>query len=119
MSQFWYLVFVFFDDVKPPIDFWLTEDTPLVVLKSKLDNLLQYTNKRKTFKIEYHLPSIDNEGKTKFNNFELKTYEDLKVMWKTYHRYKKKCLIEVDMTIVRFIGDIVKILKYPESSNID
>lgn len=48
------LAFVYFNDVKPPIYFRLTEGTPIDVLKSKLDNLLHHTDNRNGVKIEYY-----------------------------------------------------------------
>lgn len=66
--------------MKPPVDFRLIEDTHLLVLKSKMENLLHITKNRKVVKIEHSFPMIDNEEKVKFNNFRLKTNEDLKVM---------------------------------------
>lgn len=68
-------------------------------------------------KIEYGSPWIDNEGNVKLKNFELKTNEDLRVMWNTFDRYEKKGLIEVDVTVVRSLGDIIKKLKHLESSS--
>lgn len=106
---------MYFNGVKPSYDFRLVEETPLDVLKSKLNNLVHHTNNRKVVKIEYHSPLIDNKENISFNKFELKTNEDLKVMWNIYHRYKTKCLIEVDVTIATSVNDIIKMLKRPES----
>lgn len=78
MSQYWYLAFVYFNRVKSPVDFRLTNGTSLDVLKSKLDYLLHHTENRKVVKIEYYSPSIDNEGNIRFSKFELKIDEDLK-----------------------------------------
>ena len=85
MSQFLYLSFMYFNGMKPLVDFRLTERTPLVVLKSKVDNILHYPYNIRVVKIEYQLPSIDSKGNMKFNNFELKRDEDLRFMWSTYH----------------------------------
>lgn len=65
-------------------------------------------------KIEYRSPLIDNEGNIRFNKFELKIGEDLKVMWSIYHQYQTKDLIEVDAKIVRYVDDIIKMLKLPK-----
>lgn len=65
-------------------------------------------------KIEYRSPLIDNEGNIMFNKFELKIGEDLKVMWSIYHQYQTKDLIEVDAKIVRYVDDIIKMLKLPK-----
>lgn len=52
--------------MKPLVNFRLTEDTLLTVLKFKLYNLLHHTENRKVLKIEYFSPSIINEGHVKF-----------------------------------------------------
>lgn len=84
--------------------------TSLYALKSKLDNLLRYPYNWRVVKIEYRSPSIYNEGKLKFNNFELKTNEDLR--FKSYVEYilllRKKSLIEVNTTVAISIDDILK-----------
>lgn len=64
-----------------------------------------HTDNRRVIKIKYHLPSIDNEGKIRFGKFEMKSDENLKVMWSTNHRYEIKDLIEMDATIVRSVDD--------------
>lgn len=57
----WHLTFIYFNNMSPSFEFRVIEDIPLVVLKSKLDNLLCYPNNRKVVKIEYHSPLIDNQ----------------------------------------------------------
>lgn len=47
MSQYRYIVFVYFNDMLPPIEFRVTEDTPLIDLKSKLEIFLYYTDIQK------------------------------------------------------------------------
>lgn len=87
MSRYWYLTFVYFIDMKAPVDFRMAKDTSLAVLKYKLDNLLHHANIRKVGKIKYHSPSIDNEGIIRLSKFKLKKNKDLKVIWSTYHSY--------------------------------
>lgn len=118
MSQYLYPTILYFNDLKTLVDFWLPENTiTLVVLISKLDNLLPNTDNRNVVKIEFRAPSIDIEGKVKYNNFDLKTDEDLKVRWRTYRYRLTKGPIEFDATIVKFVDDIIKILTCPESSS--
>lgn len=47
--------------VDPSIDFRLTENIPLDVLKSISDNLLCYSDNKRVVKIEYCSPLIDNK----------------------------------------------------------
>lgn len=84
-------------------------------MKFKQDNLLRYPEKE--WLSEYHLSSIDNEGKVKFNHFELKIEEDLRVTWSTFQRYKTKGPIKVDTIVMRSVDGIIKMLKYSESSS--
>lgn len=103
---------VYFNNMKPPVDFWLLEDTiTFVVLISKLDNLLLHTENKKVGKIEFCAPSIDTEGKMKYNNVKLNTGEDLKVMWIIYHSRPTKEPIKSDTTIYIYVDDIIKMLK--------
>lgn len=52
----------------------------------------------------------------KYNLIDLKTDEDLKAMWRSYQCMLTKGPIEFDATISRFVDDIIKMLKHPESS---
>lgn len=47
----------------------------------------------------------------KYNNIELEINEDLKVMWRTYHRRLTKGSVEFDSIIYKFVDDIIKMLK--------
>lgn len=47
---------------------------------------------------------------------ELKTNDDLKVMWSTFYRYSTTNLIEVDAIITRLNEDILGMLQRPELS---
>lgn len=66
-------------------------------------------------KIEFCVDWIDTDGKVNYQFIELKTYEDLKVMWRTYHHRLTKGSIEFDANILRFFENIIKMLKHPES----
>lgn len=47
---------------------------------------------------------------------KLKTNDDLKVMWNIFYRYSTKSPIEVNASIARSTGDILKILQCPKPS---
>lgn len=70
-----------------------SQSTPLIDMKFILENLLLYSYNQRVVKLEYRSSSIDNEGKIQLNKFELKTNEDLRVTWSTFHCYKTKGLI--------------------------
>lgn len=70
--------------------FKLTDFISLKDIKDEIHYLLPYRDKRRIVKLEYHSPSIDNEGKIEFNKFKLKTQVDVRVMWDTYFRFKIK-----------------------------
>lgn len=80
----------------PHIKFKVTKNISPVDLKSKQKNLLHYTDHRRVIKIEYHLSTIDNKGKIKFNKFEQKTDVDVRVVQTTFHHYTMKGPIEMD-----------------------
>lgn len=66
-------------------------------------------------KYEYHSLSIENEEKIQFNNFELKTDEDLRVMWNALNRYEIK-RFDFDQSggeDYEIDEDIIKILQCP------
>ncbi|XP_050916349.1 protein FAR1-RELATED SEQUENCE 6-like [Lathyrus oleraceus] len=50
-------------------------------LKYEVNYLLPYRDNKKIVKFKYRSPSIDNEWKIEFNNFELKTGADVRVIW--------------------------------------
>lgn len=81
-----------------------------------VDNLLYYLDNQSLVKIEYHSPLIDNQGKIEFNKFELKSYEDLWVMYNTFHCYTTKGSIKMVVKLVRSTDDIMKMMKCHESS---
>lgn len=63
-------------------------------------------------KIEFCTNCIDTDGKVKYNLIELKIDEDLKVMWRTYHRRLTKGPIEFAVITSRFVNDITNILNH-------
>lgn len=74
-----------FQQCEVSCDFRLIEDTPFVILKFKLDNFLHHTLNKIVVKIKYGSLLIDNERNVKFNNFELKIDEDLRIMRNIYY----------------------------------
>lgn len=64
-------------------------------------------------KIEFYAPWIDNDKKVKYNHIELKVGEDLKVMWRTYHRRLTKGRTKFDGKFSRHVDDVIKMLKRP------
>lgn len=114
MNSYPHLVFVYFNGAKPLLQFMVSEDTPLVDLKFKLNTLLQYLKNQRVVKLEYHSPWIDDEGKIWFTKLEVKTNEDLNVTCSIFYRYSSKGPIEVDVTIARSTRDILKMLQRAE-----
>lgn len=79
--QFLFKVEVYFNGVKPLIEFLLSEGTDcLTALRSKLNDLRPNTENINVSKIEFREDLIDIDGRMKYNFIELKTDEDLKVM---------------------------------------
>lgn len=71
---------IYFNEVKPPVEFGLPEDTTcLTLLRSKLNNILPDI-KKNVSKIECRAPKIDTDGKVEYDPIELKTCKDLKVV---------------------------------------
>lgn len=77
ISQYAYLVFVYFNGKKPHLQFKFSEIISLVDLKSKLKNM--YPDNRRVVKLYYRSLS-NNDEKMQFNEFELKTDEYLSVI---------------------------------------
>lgn len=67
----------------------------------------------KIVKLEYQSPSIENDENIEFNNFELKTGAYIRVIWNIFFSYETKRLIKMNVTIVRSVDDIMKIMKHP------
>lgn len=61
-------------------------------------------------KLYYCSSSIESDEKIQFNELELKTDENLTVMWSTFHCYERKCPIELDAEIERSSKNILKML---------
>lgn len=80
--------------------------------------MLSDTENRKVSEIEFCTNWIDTDGKVKYNFIELKTSEDLKVIWRTCHRRLTTGPIEFDATIYKYVDDIIKMLKRSESYSI-
>lgn len=105
---------VYSNEVKPPVDFGLPKDTTyLALLRSKLNNMLLDTEKKRVSEIEFLAPWVNIGGRVKYDCIELETDEDLKVMWVIYHHRLTKGPIEFGVIISRSIDDIIKMLKCP------
>lgn len=61
ISQYAYLVFVYFNNEKPPLKFRFREMTRLVDLKSIVERFYPYN--QRVMQLYYRSPSIDNKGK--------------------------------------------------------
>lgn len=115
MSQFLFKAKVYFNRVKPLVEFRLPKDTTgLVLLRSKLNNMLPDTKNRKVSKNKFLALWIDIDGRVKYDSIELKSDEKFKVMRKIYHLRLTKGPIEFDATITRFVNNIIKMLKCQE-----
>lgn len=97
----------------PSIAFKFTEYTPLDDLKFILEELLPYDNDQKIMKLEYRLPSYDNEWNIELNNFELKHVVNARAMWNTFFPYENKFLIDMDAKIERYVEDIFRMMERP------
>lgn len=94
----------------------MTWDIYLVNMKSKLLNLLQYTNSPRVAKNEYHSPTINNKQKIKFNKFKLKMDGDVRIIMSPFYHCATKNPIEVDKTLARSTNDILNTMKHLEPS---
>lgn len=104
MSQIiinWYVANVSFSSATPERKFKLNEYTSLTDIKYEIHHLLPYGDNWRIVKLEYRSPLIDNGEKIEFNNFELKTVVDVRVMWNTYFRFEIKVLLELEARISR------------------
>ena len=108
---------VYFNRDKPPVEFKLLDGTTsLANLTHKLNELLSDTDNRKARKTEFCENWIDTNVRVKYILIELKTNEDLTVMWRPFHCRLTKGSIEFDAKISRFVDDIINMSKCPESS---
>lgn len=63
MLHYLFMACVYFNEVKPPIDFELPKGiTCLTLLRSKLNNIFPDIEKRNVSKIEFCAPWIDTDG---------------------------------------------------------
>ncbi|XP_050919013.1 uncharacterized protein LOC127136509 [Lathyrus oleraceus] len=117
LLQFFIKAKVYFNEAAPPAEFRLPDGTiSLTTLTFKLNELLPDTDNENKRKIEFPEDWIDIDGRVKYNLIELKTNEDLTVMWRSFRCRLTKGLIELDAKISRFVDDIIKMLKCPKSS---
>lgn len=114
MNPYPHLAFVYFNDANPPFQFRVYEDILLFDLKSKLNTLLRYPENWRVVKLQYCLPLIDNEMEIQFTMFELKSDDDLKVIWSTFYHYSTKGLMNLDATIQRSVKYIIRMLQHSE-----
>lgn len=83
-SSVLYKEVVYFNREKPPVEFWVpTNSACLIVLISKLNDLLHDTYNRKVRKVEFYEDWIDTNGRVKYNLIKLKIDEDFKVIRKS------------------------------------
>lgn len=97
--------------MRPTFEFRVTKVIPLADLKSKLENLLHYTDNQRVTKIDYRSSTINNKEKIKFGKFELKRDACVRVIWISFHRYTTKGPIEVDVSLSRSSMHILKMMK--------
>lgn len=103
---------VYFNGFAPSVEFWLLDvTTSLAALTSKLNELLPNTDNRNVRKIEFHEYWIDTNGMVKYNLIELKTDEDVTVMWISFRCRLTKVMIELDTKTSRSVDDIIKMMK--------
>lgn len=72
MYQYSYLVFIYFNEKRPPLEFRFIEIILLVDLKYTIENMLPCLDNQRVVKLYYCSPSIDNERKIQLRKFELK-----------------------------------------------
>lgn len=113
MKTIWYVANVSFFSATPRQEFKIDEYIPFADLHYEVQNLLPYADNQKYMKLEHCLASINDVCKIEFNNYELKTDANVRVVWKIFLRFETKVLIKVEATISRSIEDIVKMLKCP------
>lgn len=102
VSHYSFMAIAYFNRVNCSVDFEILEDTTcFTFLRSKLDNMFLDTENKKVSKIEFHAPWIGIDGNVIYNHIKLKTDEDLKVVWRTYHCRLTKESIEFDATTSR------------------
>src|ERR1051325_7141091 len=117
LSQYLIKAEVYYNDRKPVVEFKLSDGSEsFAALKETLNGLLPDSENRRVTKIEFREDYIGIDGWMKYNLIELKNDEDVKAMWKLFHRRIIKSLIELDAEIRRSVYDIMKCLKHPDES---
>ena len=119
MSLYQYLIKaeVYYNSRKPIVEFKLSDGSEsFAALKETLNSLLPDSENRRVTKIEFREDYIGTDGWLKCNLIKLKNDEDVKAMWKSFCRRITKGPTELDAEIQRFVDDIMKMLKCPESS---
>lgn len=66
-------------------------------------------------KIVFYATWININGRVKYDQIKLKIDEDMKAIWKTYHRRLTKGPTKFDATISKSIDDIINMLCHLES----
>lgn len=120
MSLFQFLIKakVYFNRDKSPIELKLLDDiTSLANLTPKLNELQPDIDNRRVRKIKFRDDWIGSNGRVKYNLFELKTSEEVTTMRKSFCRRITKEPIKSDAQILRFVDDIIKMLKRAKSSS--
>lgn len=114
IPQFFIKAKMYFNGALPSVEFRLSDDTiSLVALTSKLNELLSDTDNKMVRQIEFREHWIDTNVRMKHNLTELKTDEDVAVMWRSFLCRLTKGPIELDANILRYVDDIIKIMKPP------
>lgn len=111
MSQIkisWYVTDIFFYNATPGRNFKLTEYTSLADIKDEIHYFLSYGDNRRIVKLEYRSPSINNEEKIEFNNFEPKI--NVRAMWNIFFYFEIKIPLKLKAKIPRLVKDILKML---------
>lgn len=88
----------------------------MVYMKSNMENSLHCIDNPIMTKIEYCSPTINNERKMKFRKFEMKTNENVRVVWSKFNLYTTKGPIKVDAKLERSTNNILKVMKHYEPS---
>lgn len=108
---------MYFNRATPFIEFQFSDDTTsLAALTFKLNKLLPDTDNRKMRKIKFREDWINTNEMMKHPLIELKTDDDVTIMWRSFRRRLTKGSIELDAKISRSVNDIIKMMKRPESN---
>lgn len=106
-----------FNEVSPHVEFRLHDcTTSLATLLFKLNELMPNTENIKVRKIEFYEDWIDTDRRVKYNLIKSKADEDVKDIWRSFHRRLTKGSIKLDAKVSRSVDDIIKMMKRLESS---